>query len=86
VTLEAQRVVAGGSELVFPNRFGKHINLRNLRRRVWRPALAKAGLKRRDLYNTRHTFATHALASGEDPGWVARMLGHTTLTMLMTRY
>jgi integrase len=33
-----------------------------------------------------HTFATHALASGEDPGWAAKMLGHTTLTMLMTRY
>ncbi len=43
-------------------------------------------LTRRDLYNARHTFATHALASGEDPGWVAKMLGHTTLTMLMTRY
>jgi integrase len=54
------------------------MNLRNLRRRVWVPALAKARLKRRDLYNTRHTFATHALASGEDPGWVAKMLGHTT--------
>jgi len=84
--LERQRVIAGGSELVFPNRFGNHMNLRNLRRSVWVPALAKAGLKRRDLYNTRHTFATHALASGEDPGWVAKMLGHTTLTMLMTRY
>lgn len=84
--LEGQRMIAGGSELVFPNRFGKHMNLRNLRRRVWSPALARAGLKRRDLYNTRHTFATHALASGEDPGWVAKMLGHTTLTMLMTRY
>lgn len=79
-------MIAGGSELIFPNRFGNHMNLRNLRRRVWVPALAKAGLKRRDLYNTRHTFATHALASGEDPGWVAKMLGHTTLTMLMTRY
>jgi integrase len=83
---EAQRLIAGGSELVFPNRFGGHINLRNLRRRVWYPALARAGLGRRDLYNTRHTFATHALASGEDPGWVAKMLGHTTLTMLVTRY
>jgi len=84
--LEAQRLIAGGSELVFPNRFGKHVNLRNLRSRVWRPTLVKAQLKKRDLYNTRHTFATHALASGEDPGWVAKMLGHTTLTMLMTRY
>ena len=53
---------------------------------MWYTALEKAGLKRRDLYNTRHTFATHALASGEDPGWVAKMLGHTTLLMLMTRY
>jgi integrase len=84
--LEDQRMVAGESELVFPSRLGGHIHLGNLRRRVWYPALAKAKLKDRDLYNARHTFATHALASGEDPGWVAKMLGHTTLTMLMTRY
>jgi integrase len=53
---------------------------------VWYTALDNAGLKRRDLHNTRHTFATHGLASGDDPGWVAKMLGHTTLLMLMTRY
>jgi integrase len=28
----------------------------------------------------------HALASGEDPGWVAKMLGHTTLQMIFTTY
>jgi integrase len=84
--LEEQRRIAGASELVFPNRFGSPINLHNLRARVWYPTLAKASLRRRDLYNTRHIFATHALASGEDPGWVAKLLGHTTLTMLMTRY
>ena len=53
---------------------------------MWYPTLVRAGLRRRDLCNTRHTLATHALASGEDPGWVAKMLGHTTLTMLVTRY
>ncbi len=84
--LEMQRLIAGGSPLVFPNPRGGHVNVSNLRRRVWYVTLEKAGLKRRDLYNTRHTFATHALASGEDPGWVAKMLGHTTLLMLMTRY
>ena len=84
--LEAQRLIAGGSTLVFPNPRGGHVNVSNLRRRVWYAALEKAGLARRDLYNTRHTFATHALASGEDPGWVAKMLGHTTLLMLLTRY
>jgi len=63
-----------------------HINVSNLRRRARYTALEKAGLKRRDFYNTRHTFTTHGLASGEDPGWVAKMLGHTTLLMLMTRH
>jgi integrase len=53
---------------------------------VWYTALEKAGLKRRDLYNTRHPFATHGLASGEDPGWVAKMRGPTTLLIRMTRY
>jgi integrase len=71
---------------IFPNRRGGYLSLSNLRRRVWYRTLKKAGLKARDLYNTRHTFATHALASGEDPGWVAKMLGHTTLTMLISRY
>lgn len=84
--LEAQRAVAGGSELVFPSLRGGHININNVRPRIWYPALKKAGLRPRDFYNTRHTFATHALASGEDPGWVAKMLGHTTLLMLTTRY
>lgn len=62
------------------------MNVANLRRRIWYTALDNAGLKRRDVYTTRHTFVTHALASGEDPGWVAKMLGHTTLLTLMTRY
>jgi integrase len=84
--LEKQRLIAGGSKLVFPNPRGGHVNAENLRRRVWLPALGRAKLARRDLYATRHTFATHALASGEDPGWVAKMLGHTTLQMLMTTY
>jgi len=53
---------------------------------VWYTAFEKAGLTRRDLYNTRHTSATHAVASGEDPGWVAKLLGPTTLLMRMTRY
>jgi integrase len=84
--LERQRLIAGRTELVFPNRRGRHLSIGNIRRRVWYPTLKKAGLKPRDLYNARHTFATHALASGEDPGWVAKMFGHTTLSMLVTRY
>ncbi len=84
--LRTHRLVAGGSELVFPNSRGAYMRLDNLRHRVWYPALLKAKLAQRDLYTTRHTFATHALAAGEDPGWVAKMLGHTTLQMIFTTY
>jgi len=30
---------------------------------VWYPALTKAGLRRRIMYQTRHTFASNALAA-----------------------
>ena len=71
---------------VFPNADGGRLNLDNLRHRVWYPTLAKAKLRPRDLYQCRHTFASLMLQSGEDPAWVARMMGHTTTKMLYERY
>src|SRR5436309_10908602 len=53
-----------------------------MRNRIWNPALARAGLRHRNPYQTRHTFASLMLDQNEDPAWVARMLGHTTLRML----
>ena len=38
------------------------------------------------MYQTRHSFASNALAAGEPPSWVAAMLGHTTPEMLFTVY
>jgi hypothetical protein len=47
--------------------------------------LTKAGLSRRTMYQTRHTFASNALAAGESPSWVAAMLGHANPEMLLFR-
>ena len=58
----------------------------NLRERVWKPALRRAGLRYRTMYQTRHTFATLMLAAGEDIGWVAKQLGHTSIEMVIRRY
>lgn len=71
---------------MFPNARGGPLNLTNLRERVWRPALRRAGLRARPMSQTRHTFATLALASGEDIGWVAQQLGHTSIEMVIRRY
>lgn len=38
------------------------------------------------MYQTRHTFASNALAAGEAPSWVAAMLGHTSPEMLFSVY
>jgi len=70
----------------FPAKNGKPINVDNLRNRVWYPALEKAGLRKRTMYQTRHAFASLMLSHGEDPLWVARMLGHTTLNMIFRHY
>ena len=38
------------------------------------------------MYETRHTFASWALALGETPEWVARMLGHVDTTLVYRTY
>jgi len=53
---------------------------------IWKPALKKAGLKPRSLYQTRHTFATLMLDAGELPGWVQSMMGHESLKMILEKY
>jgi integrase len=37
-------------------------------------------------YQTRHTAATLWLASGENPQWIARQLGHSSTEMLFSVY
>jgi len=38
------------------------------------------------MIETRHTFASWALAAGESPEWVARTLGHVDTTMVYRTY
>ncbi len=38
------------------------------------------------MYQARHTFATLMLSAGENPNWIARMMGHTSVEMLFKKY
>jgi integrase len=71
---------------VFTNKHGNPLGVDNLRNKVWYPALQRAKLRKRTMYQTRHTFASLMLSHGEDPLWVAHMLGHTTLQMVHQHY
>jgi integrase len=74
------------SQYVFTNSEGGFLHRDNVRNRIWHSAIARAGLRTRNPYQTRHTFASLMLHEGEDPAWVARMLGHVDLRMIYERY
>lgn len=85
--LLAQReLLPEGCRWVFAQRNGEPVNLVNYTNRVWHPLLRHLGLERRRPYQTRHTAATLMLGSGENPEWVARILGHSNTEMLFRVY
>ena len=74
------------TRLVFPGQLGAHVDLRNWRKREWKPALEAAGLPTsRRLYDLRHSFASWALAAGVPAYDVARYMG-TSVRMLDLTY
>ncbi len=83
---EQAKATKGKTDYVFLNSYGRPLVPNSVNFSIWKPALKKAGLKPRSLYQTRHTFATLMLDAGELPGWVQTMMGHETLKMILERY
>jgi integrase len=52
----------------------------------WIRILRKAGVRYRNPYQTRHTYASSLLGSGANPLYVANQMGHATLEMIQRRY
>jgi len=65
---------------------GERIHPSNLRKRVWIQALNKADLNIREMKQTRHSFATNTLSCGENPLWIATVLGHQNTEMIIKVY
>lgn len=54
--------------------------------RAFRKACAAVDVRYRYPYQLRHTFASWALSSGENPLWVAKQMGHADVTMIFKVY
>jgi integrase len=52
----------------------------------FRALCAKAGVRYRNPYQTRHTFASTLLASGKPSFYVQTQMGHSSLKMIEERY
>jgi integrase len=73
-------------EYFFCSPQGKRIDPNHLRRRVWMPILEKAEILYREMKQTRHSFATQALSCGENPLWIAKVMGHRDTDMIIRVY
>jgi integrase len=85
--LDQQKTQSAGLQApyVFLNNCGRPVNQVSIRE-VWVTAMGKSGLPFRRMYETRHTFASWALAAGESAEWVARTLGHVNTSMVYKTY
>jgi len=61
-------------------------DVQDQRKLYFHPALRALGIRSRDAYQTRHTYATTALMAGVYPAYIARQLGHKNPTMLFKHY
>lgn len=84
--LRAHRSDTGSEGYVFKTKRGNPIDAHNFANRVWYPLLDRLKLDRRRPYQSRHTTATMLLAAGENPEWIARVMGHANTQMLFTVY
>ncbi|ANZ85972.1 site-specific integrase [Citrobacter freundii] len=57
-----------------------------IRKKAWVPTLRKAGIRYRNPYQTRHTFATRHISQGANLFWLATQMGHKGPEMLFRHY
>ena len=74
------------SEYFFCSPKGKMVEISDLRKNIWDKALRKSKLTYRVMGQTRHSFATNSLSCGENPLWIAAVMGHRNTDMIIKVY
>ena len=87
----AERLKLGAAwqdyDLVFSSEIGTPHSAANITRRIFKPALKRAGIRQSiRLYDLRHTCATLLLQAGINPKIVSERLGHAGITLTLDVY
>ena len=85
---KAHTFVKGADACVFENPVTRRAWADDQSQRInyFAPALHKLGIRGRDAYQCRHTFATMLLMAGIKAAYIATQLGHKTPSMVERRY
>lgn len=81
----AQRA-ANRDDLVFLSPDGHSCRASLLRRRIWAPAVDRAGLTPLRMHDLRHTAISLWIAAGANPKQIAVRAGHTSVSVVLDRY
>lgn len=81
-----QRKLTLNEEYVFIKNDGKPYNSSTAFYVIWYKILEDLNLEKRNLYQTRHTFASNMLSNGENQLWVSEMLGHKDFNVTYAKY
>jgi len=57
-----------------------------LRKRSFYPVLKRAGVRHRNMYQIRHTYASTHASKGANLFWLAEQMGHETIEMIIRHY
>lgn len=77
--------IMGSFIFLHPNHRGRWSDDQQIRTR-WKTILRRAGVRYRNPYQTRHTFASRLLMAGEQELLVAKLLGHASVEMVRRHY
>jgi integrase len=83
---KAHTYLAGNEVFQNPQTLERWTGDQPIRKTLWQWALKRAGVRYRYPYQTRHTYASMMLSSGEHPMWVAQQMGHADWSMIIRRY
>lgn len=97
VELNADAIAALVAQQAFSKAKGEHVWLNpakgepwttdaQIRKGLWVPLLKRAGVRYRNPYQARHTYASAALTAGANPWYLAQQLGHEDAQMVFTIY
>jgi integrase len=74
------------NQRVFLNRWGAPWNTPDFLNTRFKLLLKNIGLAQRNIYNTRHTFASQMLTKQIDIGWISKTMGHENIQITLQTY